>query len=99
MPKTLTAPAQITHHLDHTELLLLDGAVTRVTENFVTTRTLSASQRAILAEYGDDVSRLMPNLLGPARDFAEQLASLVRTVLDATTRSVREKSAKSYAAA
>jgi hypothetical protein len=100
MLQTSTTPAQATHHIDHTELLLLDGAVTRMTESFVTTRTLSPSQRAILEEYGDDVRQLLPNLFGPARDFAEQLAALVRTVLDATTRrTVREKSAKSYAAA
>jgi hypothetical protein len=99
MHDTAVAPANRTSHLDHTELLLLDGAVTRLTESFVTTRTLSAAQRQILEEYGEDVSQLLPNLFGPARDFAEQLAALVRTVLTSTARTVREKPGSSYAAA
>jgi hypothetical protein len=60
---------------------LLDGAVTRVTESFVMTHKLTNSQRAILEEYGEDVTLLMPSLFGPARDFAEQIGELVRTVL------------------
>jgi hypothetical protein len=70
-----------TSPLDHTELLLLDGAVARVTESFVMTHRLTKSQRAILEEYGEDVELLMPSLFGPARDFAEQIGELVRTVL------------------
>jgi hypothetical protein len=87
-----------TSPLDHTELLLLDGAVARVTESFVITHKLTNSQRAILEEYGEDVKLLMPNLFGPARDFAEQLGELVRTVLSSAS-GIREPSAKKYAAA
>jgi hypothetical protein len=99
MHDTTAAHTDRTSHLDHTELLLLDGAVTRLTESFVTTRTLSPAQREILEEYGEDVSQLLPTLSGPARDFAEQLAGLVDTVLASTARTVREKPGKSYAAA
>jgi hypothetical protein len=84
MPDTKAAPAKETSNrtspLDHTELLLLDGAVARVTESFVMTHNLTKSQRAILEEYGEDVQLLMPRLFGPARDFAEQIGELVRTV-------------------
>ncbi len=78
-----------TSPLDHTELLLLDGAVARVTESFVMTHNLTQSQRAILEEYGEDVKLLTPRLFGPSRDFAEQIGELVRTVL-ASASGVRE---------
>jgi hypothetical protein len=87
-----------TSPLDHTELLLLDGAVARVTESFVTTHKLTNSQRAILEEYGEDVKLLTPRLFGPARDFAEQIGELVRTVL-ASAAGVREGASNKYAAA
>jgi len=99
MPQTVNAPTPITHHLDHPELLLLDGAVTRVTERYVVTRRLSESEIAVLQEYGEDVTHMLPDLFGPARDFAEQIAALARTVLESATRSVREGSSTSYAAA
>jgi hypothetical protein len=102
MSDTKAAPTNDTSNrtspLDHTELLLLDGAVARVTESFVMTHNLTKSQRAILEEYGEDVKLLMPSLFGPARDFAEQLGELVRTVL-ASAAGVREGAAKKYAAA
>ena len=101
MPETKAAPTNNpnnrTSPLDHTELLLLDGAVARVTESFVMTHNLTKSQRAILEEYGEDVKLLMPRLFGPARDFAEQIGELVRTVL-ASAAGVRE-GANKYAAA
>jgi hypothetical protein len=102
MSDTKAAPANDTRNrtspLDHTELLLLDGAVARVTESFVITHKLTNTQRAILEEYGEDVKLLMPSLFGPARDFAEQLGELVRTVLASAT-GAREGAAKKYAAA
>lgn len=102
MPDTTPAPAKETTNrtspLDHTELLLLDGAVARVTESFVMTHKLTKSQRAILEEYGEDVKLLMPSLFGPARDFAEQIGELVRTVL-VSAAGVREGAANKYAAA
>jgi hypothetical protein len=101
MSDTKAAPTKETTNrtspLDHTELLLLDGAVARVTESFVMTHNLTKSQRAILEEYGEDVNLLMPRLFGPARDFAEQIGELVRTVL-ASAAGVREGGNK-YAAA
>jgi hypothetical protein len=101
MSDTKAAPTTDTSNrtspLDHTELLLLDGAVARVTESFVMTHNLTTSQREILEEYGEDVKLLMPTLFGPARDFAEQIGELVRTVL-ASAAGVR-KSANKYAAA
>ena len=98
MSETTVAATKRTSHLDHTELLLLDGAVTRVTESFVMTHKLTTSQRAILEEYGEDVKLLMPRLFGPARDFAEQIGELVRTVL-ASASGAREGAAKKFAAA
>jgi hypothetical protein len=89
MSETKAAPTKDvsnrTSPLDHTELLLLDGAVARVTESFVVTHKLTNSQRAILEEYGEDVNLLMPRLFGPARDFAEQIGELVRTVLSSAS--------------
>lgn len=79
--KARTAPS---HHLDHVELLMLDSAVARLTETYCATRTLTPAQRELLAEYGDDVSAFLADLHGPAREFGEQLAALVRTVLAAT---------------
>jgi hypothetical protein len=101
MPDTKAAPTNATNRtspLDHTELLLLDGAVARVTESFVMTHKLTKSQRAILEEYGEDVKLLMPRLFGPARDFAEQIGELVRTVLSSAA-GVREGATSNYAAA
>jgi|HubBroStandDraft_4_1064222.scaffolds.fasta_scaffold417189_1 hypothetical protein len=98
MSETKAAATNLTSHLDHTELLLLDGAVARVTESFVMTHKLTTSQRAILEEYGEDVKLLMPRLFGPARDFAEQIGELVRTVL-ASASGAREGVAKKFAAA
>jgi hypothetical protein len=98
MSETKAAATKRTSHLDHTELLLLDGAVTRVTESFVMTHKLTTSQRAILEEYGEDVKLLMPRLFGPARDFAEQVGELVHTVL-ASASGAREGAAKKCAAA
>jgi hypothetical protein len=84
--ETIAAPAAAriptTHHMDHVELLMLDQAVARVSERFFITGALNASQRAVLEEYGEDVDHLIDDLRGPARDFAEQLAELVDTVLD-----------------
>jgi hypothetical protein len=102
MSDTKAAPTNDTNNrmspLDHTELLLLDGAVARMTESFVMTQNLTKSQRAILEEYGEDVKLLMPELFGPARDFAEQIGELVRTVL-ASAAGLREAAANKYAAA
>jgi len=102
MSDTKAAPTKDTSNrtspLDHTELLLLDGAVARVTESFVVTHNLTKSQRPILEEYGEDVKLLMPQLFGPARDFAEHIGELVRTVL-ASAAGVREGAANKYAAA
>jgi len=85
--ETIAAPAAVriptTHPMDHVELSMLDEAVVRVTEQFFITGALNASQRAVLQEYGEDVDHLLNDLRGPARDFAEQLAELVDTVLDA----------------
>jgi len=44
------------------------------------------------------VKLLMPRLFGPARDFAEQIGELVRTVL-ASASGAREGVAKKFAAA
>ena len=100
MPASKAAPTkEITNRtspLDHTELLLLDGAVARVTESFVLTHSLTKSQRAVLEEYGEDVKALMPRLFGPARDFAEQIGEMVRTVLSSASGA---GAAKKYAAA
>lgn len=73
-----------THHLDHVELLMLDEAVARVSERFFISGALNASERAVLEEYGEDIDHLVSDLGGPARDFAEHLAALVDTVLDAS---------------
>ena len=47
---------------------------------------------------GKNVKLLMPRLFGPARDFAEQIGELVRTVL-ASASGAREGAAKKFAAA
>lgn len=84
MTQTANARTAPSHHLDHVELLMLDSAVARLTETYCATRTLTASQREVLAEYGQDVGTSLADLQGPAREFAEQLAALVRTVLTAS---------------
>lgn len=78
-----TAAARIpaTQPTDHVELLMLDEAVARVSERFFLSGALSDAQRDVLAEYGEDVDHLLPSLRGPARDFAEQLGTLVEAVL------------------
>jgi hypothetical protein len=78
-----TAPS---HHLDHLELLMLDSAVARLTETYCATRALTALQREVLAEYGNDVRNFIADHEGPAREFAQQLAALVRTVLAASAQ-------------
>lgn len=72
------------HPLDHLELLLLDGAVTRLIDRYLSTHSLSSSQRQVLGEYSDDVREMAKSLFGPAREYAEQLVALARTILDAT---------------
>jgi hypothetical protein len=76
-------PRPVSHHLDHLELLLLDTAVTRLTEHYITTHTLSTSQRDALVEYTTDLGTLIDTLVGPARDYAEHVLELARTVGDA----------------
>lgn len=71
------------HHLDHAELLLLDSAVSRIVERYIATRMLTAWQRTLLEDYRANVDVLVMTLAGPARDYAEQLADLTRTVLEA----------------
>jgi hypothetical protein len=73
----------VSHHLDHLELLLLDGAVVRLAERFVTTHTLTTSQLDALREYRTDLDVLKATLVGPARDYAEHVIELAKTVLEA----------------
>jgi len=70
------------HHVDHPELLLLHTVVARLAERFIITHHLTPAEHEALAEYRGDVDALLPNLAGPAYDFAAQLADLAATVLD-----------------
>lgn len=71
------------HHLDHPELLLLDNAVVRLAEYYIVKQTLTPSQRSALCEYRTDLDALLEKLGGPAREYAEQVVALARTVLEA----------------
>jgi hypothetical protein len=93
------APAAPTHHLDHLELLMLDGAIVRLTDRYLGSRTLSADQRAVLEEYHHDVVQLSASLSGPAREYADQLATLAATVLGTPAAGRRAKSSRRSAAA
>lgn len=73
----------VTHHLDHPELLLLDNAVVRIAELYIAKHSLSDSQRGVLSEYQTDLATLAMDLAGPARDYADQVLELARTILDA----------------
>jgi hypothetical protein len=76
-------PRPVSHHLDHLELLLLDTAVTRLAEHYITSHTLTTSQREALVEYTTDLGTLIDTLVGPARDYAEHVLELAQTVGDA----------------
>lgn len=85
MNQTAVAPSRPvpSHHLDHPELLLLDNAVVRLAEQYITKHSLTATQRAALREYRMDLDELVATLEGPARDYAEQVVVLAGTVLEA----------------
>jgi hypothetical protein len=72
----------VTHHLDHAELLLLDNAIARLAERYIANGTLTATQRGVLGEYRSDLAALATDLAGPAREYADQVMALARTVLD-----------------
>jgi hypothetical protein len=82
-PAAASPQVAASHHIDHPELLLLHTAVARVAERFITTQSLTAGQHEALLEYSADLDGLMPELAGPARDFALQLADLAHVVLEA----------------
>jgi len=69
--------------VQHPELLLLDNAVSRLAERYITTRRLTVSQRDSLEEYQADLQVLIGTLAGPAREYADQVAALARTLLEA----------------
>jgi len=76
-------PPVVTHHLDHPELLLLDNAIARLAERYITSGTLSSLQRGVLDEYRSDLAALAMDLAGPAREYADQVMTLAQTILDA----------------
>lgn len=86
MDQTAVAPSRpaASHHLDHPELLLLDNAVVRLAEQYIVRHTLTDSQRGALSAYRVDLDELMPELVGPAHDYAEQVVALACTVLEAS---------------
>lgn len=94
-PATAAPPS---HHLDHLDLLMLYDAIARVTDRFLGTGSLSEGQRAVLTEYRDDVLQVSARVGGPAREYADQLAALESTVLDAPAGRATGRSGHSAAA-
>lgn len=93
----------VTHHLDHPELLLLDNAIARLTESYISTGTLTTPQRGVLGEYRSDLAELATHLAGPAREYADAVMALARTILeaqaDATVHEVANGSGGAHRAA
>ncbi len=69
---------------DDTELVALDGDVVGLAESYLRAGRLTEHERATLHARHAAAERLAAHLTDPARACAQRLASLARSVLEAT---------------
>ena len=67
-----------------TELVALDGDVIGLAESYLKSGRLTEAQREMLSARRASAEQLAARLQGPALTYARQLASLARSILEAT---------------
>lgn len=84
-PPVARPPDRAAHEEPHdTELVALDGDVVGLAELYLKSGRLTEAEREMLSARRASAEQLAARLEGPALTYARQLASLARSILEAT---------------